>query len=96
VARGDVEKAQLVRAGRVVGDRGFDRIAGVAQVDEIDTFDHPAVFHVETGNDADLEHAAGPMPMKALRYLVRAKVSRAVYTVCAAAASLDAARSITG
>ena len=56
VARGDVEERQLVGAGIVVGDRGGDRIAGVAQIDEIDAFDDPAVFHVKTGNDADLEH----------------------------------------
>ena len=28
-------KRQLVGAGRVIGDRGLDRIAGVAQVDEV-------------------------------------------------------------
>ena len=36
VARGDVEEAQLVGAGRVIGDGGRDRIAGIAQVDEVD------------------------------------------------------------
>ena len=57
VARGDVEKGELVGAGLVIGDRRFDRIAGIAQVDEVDAFDDPAVFHVEAGNDADFEHA---------------------------------------
>ena len=56
VAGGDVEESQLVGAGFVIGDGRFDRIAGVAQIDEVDAFDDAAVFHVKTGNDADLEH----------------------------------------
>ena len=59
VAGGDVEEAELVGAGRVIGDGRFHRIAGVAQIDEIDALDHAAVFHVEAGNDADLEHGSG-------------------------------------
>src|SRR6202011_5457067 len=58
VARRNVEEAQLVGPGGVVGDRRLDRIAGVAQVDEADALDHAAVLHVETGDDADLEHGA--------------------------------------
>ena len=57
VARGDVEKGEFVGAGLVIGDRRFDRIAGIAQIDEVDAFDDPAVFHVQAGNDADFEHA---------------------------------------
>ena len=61
VARRDVEEGQFVGAGRVIGDRGFDRIARVAQVDEVDALDDAAVLHVEAGNDADLErHQARP------------------------------------
>ena len=56
VGGGDVEEAQFVGAGGVIGDRRLDGIAGVAQVDEIDALDHPAVLDVETGDDADLEH----------------------------------------
>ena len=56
MGRGDVEKAQFVGAGGVIGDRGLDRIAGIAQIDEVDALDHPAVLDVETGNHADLEH----------------------------------------
>ena len=56
VAGGDIEEAELIGAGSVIGDGRFHRIAGVAQIDEIDALDHAAVFHVETGNDADFEH----------------------------------------
>ncbi len=55
VARRDVEEGELVRARRVIGDGGFDRVARVAQVDEVDALDDAAVLHVEAGNDADLE-----------------------------------------
>ena len=52
----DVEKAQLVRAGGIVGARGLHRVAGVDQIDEVDALDHAAIGHVETGYDAGLEH----------------------------------------
>ena len=62
VAGGDVEEGELVGAGRVVGDRRLDRIAGVAQIDELHALDDAAVLDVETGNDADLEHGVTPPP----------------------------------
>ena len=56
VARGDVEKAQFVGAGRVIGDRALDRIAGIAQIDEMHALDDAAVLDVEAGNDAAFKH----------------------------------------
>ena len=53
VAGGDVEKGQLVGAGVVVERGLLNRIAGVAQVDEIDAFDDAAVLDVEAGDDAE-------------------------------------------
>ena len=83
VARGDVEEGELVGAGFVIGDGRFDRIAGVAQVDEIDAFDDSAVFDVEAGNDADLEHVTpslslcaakpAPPPRRAGRHRARGR-----------------------
>ena len=35
VAGGDVEEAQLVGAGRIIGHGRLDRIAGIAQIDEV-------------------------------------------------------------
>jgi hypothetical protein len=55
---GDVEKHQLVGPGRVIGASLLDRIAGIAQGDEIDALDHPPVLHVEAGNDPGLQHQA--------------------------------------
>ena len=61
VARGYVQKAQFVRARLIVGDRALHRIAGVAQIDEVDAFDDAAVLDVETGDDPRLEsHCANP------------------------------------
>ena len=59
VARGDVEEAELVGAGGVIGDRGFHRIAGIDEVDELHALDDAAVLHVEAGNDAGLRNDAG-------------------------------------
>ena len=56
VARGDVEEAEFVGAGLVIGGGGLDRIAGVAQIDEVDALDDAALLHVEAGYDADLQH----------------------------------------
>jgi hypothetical protein len=52
---GDVEKAEFVGAGSIVSLRGLDRISGVYQIDEVDTFDDAAVLDVEAGNDAGLQ-----------------------------------------
>ena len=56
VTCGDVEKRELIGAGFVISDRGGDRVAGIAQIDEIDAFDDTAILDVEAGNDAGLEH----------------------------------------
>ena len=55
MARGNVEEAEFVRPGPVVGDGALDRIAGVPQIDEIDALDDPAVLDVEAGNDPGLQ-----------------------------------------
>jgi hypothetical protein len=39
VAGGDVEEAELVGAGRVIGDGLLDRVAGIDEVDEVDALD---------------------------------------------------------
>jgi len=72
-------EAQLVGARGVIGDRALDRIAGVAQIDEMHALDDAAVLHVETGNDAALKH--GPAPSEEVSHagafarLIRASAS---------------------
>ena len=56
VAGGDVEEAELVGPRLVVSGGGLDRIARVSEVDEVDALDDAALFHVEAGYDADLQH----------------------------------------
>ena len=51
-AGGNVEKRKLVGAFAVVAPRDFDGIAGVAQLDKINTLDDAAGVHVEARNDA--------------------------------------------
>src|SRR6185312_10376188 len=53
----DVQKGQLVGALLVVARGDLDRVAGVAQFDEIDALDHAPAGHVQAGNDALREHA---------------------------------------
>src|SRR5207249_3999537 len=65
VGRGNVEEAQFVGAGRVIRNRRFHGIAGIAQVDKIDALDDPAVLDVETRDHADLEHGETPMLRRA-------------------------------
>src|SRR6202047_4406441 len=60
MGRRNIEKAQLIGAGGVVGDRRFHGIAGIAQIDEVDALHHPAVLDVETGDHAHLEHGETP------------------------------------
>ena len=49
--RGDVEEDELVGALGVVAGRELDRIAGVAQVDEVHALDHAAGVDVEARDD---------------------------------------------
>ena len=58
--RGDVEEHELVGAFRVVTRRELDRIAGVADADEVDALDDAARVDVEARDHADGEHAAIP------------------------------------
>src|SRR5690606_21821440 len=51
-AGGDVEEGNLVGTLLVVAARDFHRVAGVADVLELDALDHAAVVHVEAGDDA--------------------------------------------
>ena len=54
--RGDVQKDDLVRALRRVELGQLDRVARVAQADEVNALDHPAVLDVQTGNDSFRQH----------------------------------------
>lgn len=54
----DVEECDLVRAGRVVALGHLDRVASIAQRDELHAFDDASVFDIEAGNDALCEHSA--------------------------------------
>src|SRR5439155_18360413 len=64
-ARAYVEKGELVGALEVVAARDLDRIAGIAQVDEIHALDHAACGDVEAGNDALGESQLGQEPLAA-------------------------------
>ena len=62
MGRGDIEEAELVGPGGIIGLRLFNRVSGVLQIDEIDALDHPAIGDVETGYDANADgHPAYPM-----------------------------------
>ncbi len=54
---GDVEEGELVGPLGVVARGDLDRIAGVAQPDEVDALDDAAVLDVEAGDDALRQHA---------------------------------------
>ncbi len=58
VAGRDVEEAQFVGPGLVIDHGLFDRIAGIAQADEVHALDDATVLHIEAGNDADLQHVS--------------------------------------
>src|SRR5204863_108698 len=61
-ARGDVEKAELVRAFAVIARGDLDRIARVTQVDEVDALHHPAGGHVQARNHPLGEPHAQALP----------------------------------
>ena len=60
VAGRDVEEDQLVGPFLLVARGHLDRIAGVAEVEEIRSLDDPAPVHVEAGNHPFGEHRRRP------------------------------------
>src|SRR3712207_6117666 len=59
-AGGDVEEGELVGALGVVDPGHLHRVAGVAQVDEVDALDDPAGVDVQARDDAHRERHATP------------------------------------
>ena len=64
MGRGDVEEDDLVGAGLVVDRRHLDRVAGVAQVHEVDALDDAALVDVEAGYDALHQHRRSRLPVR--------------------------------
>jgi hypothetical protein len=56
VRRGDVEKAELVGARRIVARRDLDGVTGVGQIDEAHALHDATGVDVEAGNDPPGEH----------------------------------------
>jgi len=56
VAGGDVEEHQFVGAVLLVAARNLDRVACIAQVEEVDALDDAAAVDVEAGNDPFAQH----------------------------------------
>jgi hypothetical protein len=46
----DVQKTNLIRARGIVSCGGLNRIARIAQTNEIHALNHTAIGHVQTGN----------------------------------------------
>jgi hypothetical protein len=46
----DVQKTNLIRARGIITRGRFDRVARIAQADEIHALNHAAIGHVQTGN----------------------------------------------
>ena len=58
--RGDVEEDELVGAFGVVASRELDRIASVANADEVHALDDAAGVDIEARDHTGAEHAAIP------------------------------------
>ena len=56
VRSGDVEKDELVRSLRVVGEGGLHGITGIAQVGEAHALDHAPAVDVEARHNALAQH----------------------------------------
>jgi hypothetical protein len=58
VRRSNIEKAELVRALAIVNAGNLDRVTGVPEIQELDAFDYPAGFDIETRDDALGKHTS--------------------------------------
>src|SRR5690606_19718488 len=52
MAGGNIQEGNLVGAGLVIAARDLHRIAGVANLDELDALDDTTLVHVQAGNNA--------------------------------------------
>ena len=57
MAGGDVEKNQLIGSLGVIPRRDLHRIAGVTEVEEVRSLDHPAMVDVKARDDPLGQHA---------------------------------------
>nr|GEU28313.1 hypothetical protein [Tanacetum cinerariifolium] len=93
---GNVEERQFVGALLVVAAGDFHRVAGVAQLGEVDALDHAAIGHVQAGNDAFGKHGlifrvVGQVAAEFVgAQLRRSQVDRAFVNRTAADHALDA------
>ena len=85
--RGDVEEGQLVGALLVVAGGDLDRIAGVAQLDEVDALDDATGGDVEAGDDSFGEHVAAGRRAAARRERSYQALASSSARACAAAKS---------
>ena len=56
MACGDIKKHQFVRSCLAVAARQLNRVAGIAEADEVHAFDDAAIGNVKTGNQAKGDH----------------------------------------
>ena len=55
---GDIEESQLIGPLLVIAGRYFDRVARIAQLYKIDTFDHAAARDIKARNNSFSKHGA--------------------------------------
>ena len=73
----NVEKTKLIRPRRIIGNRGIHRVARITQADEVHTLHHTAIGHVETGDDAGLQHGSALQHLHGFGQINRAIIKRA-------------------
>ena len=56
MACGDIKEHQFVRSCLAVAARQLNRVAGIAEADEVHAFDDAAIGNVKTGNQAKGDH----------------------------------------
>src|SRR6185503_18658573 len=59
-AGADVVEDQLVGAFVAITHRLFQDVAGIAVIAELHALHHPAILHVEAGNDSTRRHGQAP------------------------------------
>jgi hypothetical protein len=56
VARADIEKAELISTGAIIGGSDLYGVTGVAQVEEARSLYDTAVLYVQAGDYSNLQH----------------------------------------
>ena len=58
---GNIQEGYFISSLLIIGSRHFHRVSGIPQANKINSFNHPAVLHIQTGDNPFCQHLFNPV-----------------------------------